>query len=222
VLSFPVAFALHDLEEVLAAGRWGRTAPERLRARFPRVPARVAASLAVTTPQVATAVGVVATGVAVTTALAWRGIDEDLGPLPAVLTAYTAHGGTHVLQSVVLREYTPGVLTVPLVIAPYSVWAWRTLRRAGLRRTPGQMSRDARLGGAAAIGLALVGHAVGRIVDTKVTPMLVRADPEALPRAHRGLRGAARPAGGRRATVAADAAETVCRVRSAMGLLSFR
>jgi hypothetical protein len=167
VLSFPVAFALHDLEEVLTGGAWGRNAPERIQARFPGIPPRVAEVFAVTTPQMVTAVGVVAAGVAVTTALAWRQLDADLGPLPAVLTAYTAHGATHVLQSVVLREYTPGVLTVPLVIAPYSVWAWRTLRRAGFRRGRTDVARDARLGGAAAIGLALVGHAAGRLVGPR-------------------------------------------------------
>jgi hypothetical protein len=43
--------------------------------------------------------------------------------LPAALAAYTAHGLTHLAQSAVLRSYTPGVATVPLVIAPYSVWA---------------------------------------------------------------------------------------------------
>jgi hypothetical protein len=166
VLSFPVAFALHDLEEVLTAGAWGRNAPARISERFPRLPAHVAETFAVTTPQMVTAVGVVAAGVGVSTAFAWRHLDDDLGPLPAVLTAYTAHGGTHLLQAVVLGEYTPGVATVPLVIAPYSWWAWRTLRRAGLRRARPQVVRDAALGGVAAVGLAVVGHAVGRIVDT--------------------------------------------------------
>lgn len=164
VLTFPVAFALHDLEEVLTAAAWGRNAPSRVRKRFPRVPPRLAESLAVTTPQMVTAVSVVTAGVFVTTAIAWRRIDDDLGPLPAVLTAYTAHGGTHLLQTVVLGEYTPGVLTVPLVIAPYSVWAWQTLRRAGVRRRRSELRRDAALGGIAAIGLALTGHAVGRLV----------------------------------------------------------
>lgn len=167
VLSFPVAFALHDLEELLTAEAWGRGASERVRRRLPWLPARLADNLAVTTPQMTIAVGVVTAGVAWTTAFAWRRLDDDLGPLPAALTAYTAHGATHLLQSTVLREYTPGVATVPVVIAPYSVWAWRTLREAGLRRDRSRCRRDATTGGVAALGLALTGHAVGRLVTRR-------------------------------------------------------
>lgn len=167
VLTFPVAFALHDLEELLTAEAWGRGAPERARSRLPWLPARAADSLAVTTPQMTIAVGVVAVGVAVTTALAWRRLDDDLGPLPAALTAYTAHGASHLLQSAVLREYTPGVATVPVVIAPYSIWAWRALREAGLRRDRSRRRRDTAAGGVAALGLALTGHVVGRLVTRR-------------------------------------------------------
>jgi hypothetical protein len=78
---------------------------------------------AVTTPQMAVAVGVVGVGVAVTTGSARRDLEGELGLLPAALAAYTAHGAT--LSSPRSSAATPGVATVPLVIAPYSIWAWR-------------------------------------------------------------------------------------------------
>jgi uncharacterized protein with HXXEE motif len=100
--------------------------------------------------------------------VAWRRADDGLGPLPAVLAAYTAHGATHVLQSAVLRGYTPGVATVPLVIAPYSAWAWWTLRRAGVDVGGQHLRRDLAVGGAVAFALAFGGQLAGRLVDRRL------------------------------------------------------
>ena len=46
-----LAWAVHDLEEVLTFERWKRTAVPRLRARFPRVPGLVWQRLEATSPQ---------------------------------------------------------------------------------------------------------------------------------------------------------------------------
>ena len=169
-LSFPVAFALHDLEELLTAGQWGRTAPARIRRRFPRAPERLVEMAAVTTPQMAVAVGVVGVGVAVTTGSALRDLDGELGLLSASLAAYTAHGVTHLAQSALLRSYTPGVATVPLVIAPYSVWAWRALRRAGVPIDDVRLRRHLAVGSALALGLVFIGQAVGWLVAAAAQP----------------------------------------------------
>jgi hypothetical protein len=67
VLTFPIAFALHDLEELLTAAAWGRRAPGVIRRRWPHAPDRVAELAAVTGPQMAVAIGVVASGVAAAT-----------------------------------------------------------------------------------------------------------------------------------------------------------
>ena len=153
VLTFPLAFALHDLEEVLAAGAWGRRAPRLVRQRFPGVPDRVADATAVGTGQMAVAVGVVGAGVTVVTWSGWRHRDDGLGLLPPALGAFAAHGVTHLLGTAALRAYTPGVLTVPLVVAPWSAWAGWALRRAGGTRVP----TAGELLGAAAATVALVG-----------------------------------------------------------------
>jgi Protein of unknown function with HXXEE motif len=161
VLSFPVAFALHDLEEVAAAGRWGRTAPARIRERFPAAPERLVRLAAVSSQQMAVAVGVVGCGVAAATWSGWRRRDGDLGLLPPALAAFAGHGLTHLAGSAAVGGYTPGVVTVPLVIAPWSLWARWALRRAGVPlRTA---ARPADLVGAGALTAALVlgGQALG-------------------------------------------------------------
>jgi hypothetical protein len=34
-------------------------------------------------------------------------------------------------MSALARSYTPGVLTAPIIVIPFSLWAWRTLEQAG-------------------------------------------------------------------------------------------
>ena len=170
-LSFPVAFALHDLEEVLAADTWGRTAPDRIRDRFPGAPALLVRAVGVTTFQMAVAVGVVGVGVGVAAGSALRDLDGDLGLLPPALVAFAGHGATHLLATAAYGGYTPGVGTVPLVIAPYSLWAFRALRRAAAP-APSMGGRDGATAGAVALGLVVGGQALGRLLDRRRRPQL--------------------------------------------------
>jgi hypothetical protein len=56
----------------------------------------------------------------------------------AALAGFGVHGVVHLAQAALFRGYTPGVVTAPIVVIPYSVWAWRRLRRAGVpARGPG-------------------------------------------------------------------------------------
>lgn len=161
VWSFPVAFALHDTEEVLAAGAWGESAAERLRARWPDCPERVIQAVTVTGPEAAVAVGLVGTGVLGTTALAASGHDRHLRSFQAMLAAFSLHGLVHLVQAIAFRGYTPGVVTVPVVIAPYSWWAWRRLGQAGVADVP-LVARLAGPGLAGAYAAVLAGHLLGR------------------------------------------------------------
>src|SRR5690606_23767170 len=49
----------------------------------------------------------------------------------AVLAGFGLHTLTHLASAAVLRGYTPGVVTAPLVAAPFTLWARHRLRRAG-------------------------------------------------------------------------------------------
>jgi hypothetical protein len=51
----------------------------------------------------------------------------------SALVGFGMHGVGHLALSVAHRGYTPGVATAPAVVIPFSLWAWRELRRAGVR-----------------------------------------------------------------------------------------
>ena len=44
---------------------------------------------------------------------------------------YGIHGVGHVAGSLLARDYTPGVLTSPLLVVPYALWARQRLQRIG-------------------------------------------------------------------------------------------
>jgi hypothetical protein len=46
----------------------------------------------------------------------------------------------HVAQAVAVGGYAPGVVTAPVVAAPFSVWAWWRLRAAGVPAALGRSS----------------------------------------------------------------------------------
>jgi hypothetical protein len=108
------------------------------------------------------AVGVVAAGVGGVTAASLRNLDGDLRLFQAALAAFSAHSLGHVGASVVFRGYTPGIATVPTVIVPYSLWAWRRLRRAGTFTTRTEWFRAARAGVGLAVAAVLLGHVLAR------------------------------------------------------------
>jgi hypothetical protein len=54
------------------------------------------------------------------------------------------------------------------VIAPYSVWTWRALWRAGMRVDGARLRRDLAVGAPLAVGLALAGHAAGALTGRRL------------------------------------------------------
>ncbi|MET9734397.1 HXXEE domain-containing protein [Streptomyces sp. NPDC006458] len=142
------AWAVHDVEELLTMARWSRTAVPRLRERFPRVPDTVWRRLDTDQAQVNAAIGLMAVIMAAAAAdgARTRGTSAFYR---TVLTGFGVHGLVHLAQSAAWRGYTPGVLTAPTVVLPYSAWALTRLRRAGLPSAP------------ASLGLALLPVATG-------------------------------------------------------------
>lgn len=49
-----------------------------------------------------------------------------------VLVGFGLHGVVHMAQALAYRGYTPGVATAPTVVVPYSLWAVRRLKAAGI------------------------------------------------------------------------------------------
>ncbi|MEU6890396.1 HXXEE domain-containing protein [Streptomyces sp. NPDC046557] len=159
-LGLAVAWAAHDLEEVVTMARWSRTRVPALRARLPRVPARVWAPFTdVDGREFATAVGLVGLVVAAAAADGQRTGGRSAF-YQASLNGFGLHGLVHLAQSAATRGYTPGVVTSPLIVIPFTLWARGRLRRAGVLR-PGR-ARDVAFGLGLAGAATAAAHAVAR------------------------------------------------------------
>ncbi|WP_326663443.1 HXXEE domain-containing protein [Streptomyces sp. NBC_00385] len=125
------AWAANDLEEIATMAGWLRTARPELRKRMPWVPERVWRRTALSQREVNTAIGLMGGIVAAAAADGARtgGRSPFFG---TVLAGFGLHGVVHLAQSAAYGGYTPGVVTSPTVVIPYSLWALRRLREAGV------------------------------------------------------------------------------------------
>jgi hypothetical protein len=143
-----IAWLVHDVEEVVIFPATSRLLAERLGAP----------KLRVTPVQSAAAISLVGALVAVACA---RGVRSDGGSrlFRAVLAGLEAHVGSHLAASALLRRYTAGVVTAPLVMLPAARRARATLRRGGAPLRPSDTVRGAAL----MFGAAFAAHAAARI-----------------------------------------------------------
>jgi Protein of unknown function with HXXEE motif len=129
------AWAVHDAEELWTMAGWADRARPRLERTLPGVPARIWDGRSVSRPHAAVAIGLVGAFVGVAAARGAR--TGGASPLfQATLAGFGWHAVPHVASAVLTRGYTPGVLTAPTVVAPFAVWAWSRLRRAGVPIAP--------------------------------------------------------------------------------------
>ncbi|MFI7700790.1 HXXEE domain-containing protein [Nonomuraea sp. NPDC049480] len=128
------AWAVHDAEELATMARWARAARPRLEQRLPWVPWD---RLEVSQRHVNVAIGLMGGVMAGAAALGARTGGRS-AVFQAALAGFGAHGVTHLAQAAVTRGYTPGAVTAPVVVIPFSVWAWRRLRAAGVQARPGR------------------------------------------------------------------------------------
>ncbi|NUT94870.1 MAG: HXXEE domain-containing protein [Saccharothrix sp.] len=110
------AWVVHDLEELATMSRWSRK--NRV---LPTTPA-----------QSAIAIGLMG-GIVTAAAAAGARSGGRSRFFQTVLTGFGLHSATHLAASAVFRGYTPGVLTAPTVVAPFTLWALRRLRAEGIR-----------------------------------------------------------------------------------------
>lgn len=156
-LLIPV-FVLHDGEEVLTAASWV-TEHQGLLAGTP-----FAGYINITTPQMAAAVFVIFLLVLAAAYLGLRALRRGELSLwfGAMLGILFLHSFTHLGQSILTGGYTPGVLTVPILLL-YSLYLYGRLFQAGLlnRRLLG---RTLLLGATVAVPMVLGAHAIGRLI----------------------------------------------------------
>lgn len=158
------AWVLHDAEELATGPRWVRENAPRLRKRFPEVPERAWRSLeSVGEREFAIAVAAVGAAV-VAAAAAGHRTGGRSGFYQKALDGFGLHGLLHLAQAAAVRGYTPGSVTSPLLVIPFTLWARRRLGRAGVLMpfSVGSALRGLALAGVATAASHAVAHRVLR------------------------------------------------------------
>ncbi|MFD7866102.1 HXXEE domain-containing protein [Streptomyces sp. NPDC057682] len=155
------AWAANDLEEIVTTTGWLRSARPKLRKRLPAVPERVWRRTDLTQREVGTAIGLM--GCLIAAAAADGARTGGRSPFfRSVLIGFGVHGAVHVAQSAAYGGYTPGVVTAPTVVVPYSLWALRRLRAAGIETGGGRNA----VAGLVLLPVAVLGaHAAARVLS---------------------------------------------------------
>ena len=142
------AWIIHDLEELATMPTFSQRTD---------LPAPLTKVLPMSRTEAATAIGL--TGVAMAAASAAGAATGGRSKFfQASLAGFGLHAATHLAQSVALRRYTPGLITTPLVVIPFSAWAWRRLKTERVPIAP----TDRRLTLALAAIVPLT-HAIARL-----------------------------------------------------------
>ncbi|WLQ33201.1 HXXEE domain-containing protein [Streptomyces castrisilvae] len=154
------AWAANDLEEIVTMAGWLRTARPKLKERLPWVPGRVWERTDLSQREVNAAIGLM--GGIVAAAAADGARTGGRSPFfRTVLAGFGLHGVAHIAQSAAYGGYTPGVATSPTVVIPYSLWALRRLRAAGIGAGGGRAAAT----GLMFLPVAVAGvHAAARVL----------------------------------------------------------
>lgn len=132
IIALPLLFMLHDFEEMIVRKAWMEKYAPALYKRFPRMEQPIrrlqgmsSAAFAIAVAEEFIILSLVSVAVLIGNLeqwLCWSWI--------ALLWAFSFHLLVHIAQGVVLRQYTPGVVTSVLCL-PYSVYTLYVFTAAG-------------------------------------------------------------------------------------------
>lgn len=146
------AWMVHDAEELMTMAGWARKNRDKL-------PAWLADRLDVSQAHVNVSIGLMG-GVMAAASAAGAKTGGRSGFFRAALAGFGLHGVMHLAQAAAMRGYTPGVVTAPIVVIPFSVWAWRQLDDTD--------ATTSSLWGLALLPAALVGvHGIARVATRR-------------------------------------------------------
>ena len=159
-----LAWLANDIEEWFTMSRWSKKNAENHRGRGLPGPAWLGQEM--TPIQSRTAISMM--GLLILAASARGARTGGESPFfQSALVGFGAHGVGHLALSAAYRGYTPGVLTAPAVVIPYSWWAWRELGRAGVPRNTAR----AWLGSAVLLPASLVtAHYLAHLLTDRSRP----------------------------------------------------
>ena len=158
---FIVAFLLHDLEEIIALEPWIRKNRDRVFSKVPqRLKSNLTTMLNMTSSQFAVAVLL-----EFIIFIPFTFVAAEQGKYFVFLsfnTLFFLHVFTHLGQSLYMRMYTPGVVSVVLIVLPYCSYLFYRMISEELV-TWGLVLWSIPLG-FIVIPIVLIGHKLGRVV----------------------------------------------------------
>jgi hypothetical protein len=163
----PIAFMFHDLEEIIMIEAWMQRNREDLHNLLPgRILKWMEKGFSVQTSSFAVAVTFILFGISFCSV--WAGVVLEQGgsmlPFAGALAIFFVHAFTHIGQSVILRRYTPGVVTTIIIVIPYSVYTYYRLISEGIL-TWKMSALGLPLGIVCVIPLLWLGHKTGKCMD---------------------------------------------------------
>ena len=121
IISFPLAFLIHDLEEILVQHKWVSAHKEDMLRRFPRLQPMIHNLSSLSSK--AFAIAVLEELVLLILATAYYLADGPyaLEIWAALFVAFSVHLVVHVGQGIIIRGYVPGLIT-SILLLPYSCY----------------------------------------------------------------------------------------------------
>lgn len=129
ILPFPIAFILHDAEEVVVQHRWMLNHRESLIATFPKMTQMVEHLSSLTTKAFAIAAIEELMVLLVATAYVLVGGVYSMQIWSALFMAFSIHLLVHIGQAIVMRGYVPGLVSTILLL-PYAFIAIQSIWNA--------------------------------------------------------------------------------------------
>jgi hypothetical protein len=124
--------ASHDIEELITTPGWGRRNASRLSHLYPWAPDWLWSRMDMSRSHMTIAIAITMMALFMLAAAADGASSAGTSWFyQAALIGFGIHGIGHLGMSALARSYTPGVLTAPIIVVPFSLWAWRTLEQAG-------------------------------------------------------------------------------------------
>ena len=160
----PTLFLIHDLEEILTVEQFWRENRDEI-----PLPPAVKERLEVTTGEMALAVACVSAASVAASGMAARSPRPGIGPnlFAAVAAIRFFNVFVHLVQTLLLRRYTPGVITALAVSLPSSLYALHRLRSENLlaeRSLPRWFVVGALLHGPVVVGAQAFGRSLARLL----------------------------------------------------------
>ena len=129
VLPFPLAFIIHEAEEIAVQKRWMARHHDLLKQKFPRLKPLTGHLAKLGTKAFAVAAAEELLIVLAVTALVLIQYEFCMQIWSAIFIAFSLHHIVHILQAVAVRGYVPGLVST-VVLLPYSAYGLYSIHLA--------------------------------------------------------------------------------------------